>query len=375
MELKPTSGYSFSGHIPIEICQDDWRSLLSNIEAETDTSKVYSLMLTDIKTSLEEAVSHTETQIKVLGLEAIKLSLKNLTITLIPEKKASSADPIYSHSQNMNEQKKSINYQQMNQEQLIQNHQNKPQTHMSTNLTTTVESEITTESALVSIDSNNMETHLPENNQNSSEELPLENNRRKRRKKLTKAEKAALLVEEKNTYLQQLGEKLQKARKMRCLSMKQIHKQTFVPLHYLEAIEKGQTDELPEDIYLRGFIFRIGNALGFDGVALAEALPMSDPLQSLIPSWSNSNKDIGLGIGPIHLYIGYTALMAGAVGGLSWMSQQPSPGANLTPDKLDTPDSVAHSDKHLETTQTPGLKSTKGSVVVGSDVAPPETMI
>ncbi|NEP07214.1 MAG: helix-turn-helix domain-containing protein, partial [Okeania sp. SIO4D6] len=242
MELKPTSGYSFSGHIPIEICQDDWRSLLSNIEAETDTSKVYSLMLTDIKTSLEEAVSHTETQIKVLGLEAIKLSLKNLTITLIPEKKASSADPIYSHSQNMNEQKKSINYQQMNQEQLIQNHQNKPQTHMSTNLTTTVESEITTESALVSIDSNNMETHLPENNQNSSEELPLENNRRKRRKKLTKAEKAALLVEEKNTYLQQLGEKLQKARKMRCLSMKQIHKQTFVPLHYLEAIEKGQTD-------------------------------------------------------------------------------------------------------------------------------------
>lgn len=162
---------------------------------------------------------------------------------------------------------------------------------------------------------------------------------------------------------------------MRCLSMKQIHKQTFVPLHYLEAIEKGQTEELPEDVYLRGFIFRIGNALGFDGVALAEALPMSDPLQGLMPSWSKSNKNIGLGIGPIHLYVGYTALMAGAVGGLNWMSQQPSPGANLTPDKLDTPDSVAHSDKHLETTQTPGLKSTKGSLVVGSDVAPPETMI
>ncbi|NES88990.1 MULTISPECIES: helix-turn-helix transcriptional regulator [Okeania] len=375
MELKPTSGYSFSGHIPIEICQDDWRSLLSNIETETYTSQVYSVMLTDIKTSLEEAVAQNQAQIKVLGLEAIKLSLKNLTRTLIPEEKTSSADPIDSHSYHTNEQKKSINYQQMNQEQLIQSHQNQPQTHMSTNLTTTVESDITTESTLVSIDSHNMETNLSENNQNSSEELPLENNRRKRRKKLTKAEKAALLVQERNTYLQQLGEKLQKARKMRCLSMKQIHKQTFVPLHYLEAIEKGQTDELPEDIYLRGFIFRIGNALGFDGVALAEALPMFDPLQSLIPSWSNSNKDIGLGIGPIHLYIGYTALMAGAVGGLNWMSQQPSPGANLTPDKLDTPDSVAHSDKHLETTQTPGLKSTKGSVVVGSDVAPPETMI
>ncbi|NET24529.1 RodZ family helix-turn-helix domain-containing protein [Okeania sp. SIO1I7] len=375
MELKPTSGYSFSGHIPIEIGQDNWRSLLSNIEAETYTRQVYSVMLTDIKTSLEEAVAQTEAQIKVLGLETIKLSLKNLTRTLIPEKKASSAAPINSHSHNMNEHKESMNYQQMNQEKLTQNHQNQPQTHMSTNLNTTVESEITTESALVSIDSNNTETHLPENNQNFLEELQPQNNRRKRRKKLTKAEKAALLVQEKNTYLQQLGEKLQKARKMRCLSMKQIHKQTFVPLHYLEAIEKGQTDELPEDVYLRGFIFRIGNALGFDGVALAEALPMSDPLQGLMPSWSNSNNGMGLGLHPIHLYIGYTALMAGAVGGLNWMSQQPSPGANLTPDKLETPDSVAHSDKHLETTQTPGLKSTKGSVVVGSDFAPPETMI
>ncbi|NEN91263.1 MAG: hypothetical protein F6K48_21075 [Okeania sp. SIO3H1] len=375
MELKPTSGYSFSGHIPIEIGQDNWRSLLSNIEAETYTRQVYSVMLTDIKTSLEEAVAQTEAQIKVLGLETIKLSLKNLTRALIPEKKASSAAPINSHSHNMNEHKESMNYQQMNQEKLTQNHQNQPQTHMSTNLNTTVESEITTESALVSIDSNNTETHLPENNQNFLEELQPQNNRRKRRKKLTKAEKAALLVQEKNTYLQQLGEKLQKARKMRCLSMKQIHKQTFVPLHYLEAIEKGQTDELPEDVYLRGFIFRIGNALGFDGVALAEALPMSDPLQGLMPSWSNSNNGMGLGLHPIHLYIGYTALMAGAVGGLNWMSQQPSPGANLTPDKLETPDSVAHSDKHLETTQTPGLKSTKGSVVVGSDFAPPETMI
>lgn len=374
MELTSTSGYSFSGHIPIEIGQDNWRSLLSNIEAETYTSQVYSVMLTDIKTSLEEAVAQTQSQIEALGLEAIKLSLKNLTRTLIPEEKISSADPIYSHSHNMNEQRENINYQQINQEQLIQNNQNQPQTNMSTNLTTTVESEITNDSTLASIDTQNMETNLLENNQNFSEELQ-PHNQRKRRKKLTKAEKAALLIQEKNTYLQQLGEKLQKARKMRCLSMKQIHKQTFVPLHYLEAIEKGQTDELPEDVYLRGFIFRIGNALGFDGVALAEALPMSDPLQNLMPSWSNSNKDMGFGLRPIHLYVGYTALMASAVGGLSWMSQQPSPGANLTPDKLDTPDSVARSDKYLETTQTPGLKSTQGNVVVGSDIAPPETMI
>ena len=59
MELKPTSGYSFSGNIPIEISQDDWRSLLSNIETETYTNQAYSVMLTDIKTSLEKAVAQT----------------------------------------------------------------------------------------------------------------------------------------------------------------------------------------------------------------------------------------------------------------------------------------------------------------------------
>ena len=67
--------------------------------------------------------------------------------------------------------------------------------------------------------------------------------------------------------------------------------------------------------------------------------------------------------------------MAGAIGGLTWMSEQPSPGANLVPEIPETPDSVATSDREIEPNQKPGLKSTNGKIVVGSDIAPPETMI
>jgi len=383
MEFKLASSHSFSGHIPIEIDRDSWRcrnlaaaiSLPTNIEAEIKTSQVYSLMLRNLKTTLEEAVAQTEAQIKTLGYEAIKLRLKNLTGTLIPDKQESSTDLTSSQYNNVDEQEKNYLSQQIEWEKLNPKHKNHVPKNMSTNLTTAIETETPTESIVLSINSDNTDTNLSENNHNSSQEFQPQNNLLKWNKKPTKAEQAALALQERNTYLQELGEKLQKARKMRCLSMKQIHKQTFVPLHYLEAIEKGETEKLPEDVYLRGFIFRLGNALGFDGVTLAAALPISDSLQGLMPSWSKSNKDSGFYLHPAYLYVGYTALIAGAVSGLSWMSQQPSPGANLIEDTLGTPDSVADSERHLETTEVPGLKSTTGGLVVGSDMAPPETMI
>lgn len=378
MELTPASSYSYSGYIPIEIDQDGWRSLLSNIEAEFQTSQVYSNVLTDLKTSLEEASALAAAQIKALGPDTIKLNLKNLTRTFIPENKASSKNLKLSQTTNIDEKEKSLQSQPMPMAKSIQNNKDRVQKQMSTNLTTSIESETASESIPLSINSENTDTNIVENNQQKfSEELQQQNNRRKRKKKLTKAEQAALAVQEKHTYLYQLGQQLRKARQMRCLSLKQIHRQTFIPLHYLEAIEQGHTGELPEDVYLRGFIFRIANALGLDGASLAAAFPMSDPLQGIMPSWSQENKDSGFYLRPIHLYLGYTALMAGAIGGLTWIAEQPSPGANLMPDIPETPDSIFHSDRHSESIPTPGLRSTtgNGNIVVGSDMAPPETMI
>ena len=69
MEFKLASSHSFSGYIPIEIDRDSWRfgcrrqrqlHRYTDIEAEIETSQVYSLMLKNLKTSLEEAVAETE---------------------------------------------------------------------------------------------------------------------------------------------------------------------------------------------------------------------------------------------------------------------------------------------------------------------------
>ena len=151
-----------------------------------------------------------------------------------------------------------------------------------------------------------------------------------------------------------------------------------MPLHHIEAIENGEIEKLPQDIYVRGFIRRLGDALGLDGSAMANALPKpaESPIPSMYLSVSDSESAEGFQMRPVHLYIGYTALMAGAVGGLGWLSQQPlMPGAQAVPQTQVTPPaSVAPAQKSQEKVPQPGLKqsSRHGEMIVGADMAPPE---
>ena len=41
------------------------------------------------------------------------------------------------------------------------------------------------------------------------------------------------------------------------LELKQIHAETFIGLHHLQALDQGKIDRLPEDVYLRGFLRRL----------------------------------------------------------------------------------------------------------------------
>jgi cytoskeleton protein RodZ len=202
----------------------------------------------------------------------------------------------------------------------------------------------------------------------------------KKPKKLTKEEEAAKAVQQREECLRELGRELRKGRQIRSLSLQQLHSQTLVPLHHIEAIENGEIEKLPQDIYVRGFIRRLGDALGLDGSAMANALPKpaENPIPSMYLSVSDSESAEGFQMRPVHLYIGYTALMAGAVGGLGWLSQQPlMPGAQAVPQTQVTPPaSVAPTQKSQEKAPQPGLKksSTDGRMIVGADMAPPEVI-
>ena len=126
--------------------------------------------------------------------------------------------------------------------------------------------------------------------------------------------------------LKQIAHELHQSRCQQDVSIEQLHHRTCVPIHHIRALEAGHFERLPEDIYLRGFVRLLGDAVGLDGRALAQTLPsnmpqplpVSRPLKKRSVSRGQPSSQLGLS----HLYLGYAALMAGATGGLVWMVSQ-----------------------------------------------------
>lgn len=135
--------------------------------------------------------------------------------------------------------------------------------------------------------------------------------------------------------LKRLGAQIRAARQARSMSIAELHSKTLVPVHQLSAIEAGHGAHLPEDVYLRGFIRRIAKALNIDSASLLDILPVVDPVKAVLPSWYHpqQKKSIGLGgmaLSPVHLYLGYAAVLSGGMVWLSHQSTQPArTGAEL----------------------------------------------
>lgn len=126
------------------------------------------------------------------------------------------------------------------------------------------------------------------------------------------------------SQLQTIGKTLQDARLAQNMPLEALHQRTLIARHQIRAIEAGGGKWLPEDIYLKGFIQRMGHALGLDGLALANQLTPLPVPASQRPSWHSQSPAIAASsLNPTQLYIGYAAVVAGSVWGLSWVSQHP----------------------------------------------------
>ena len=188
-------------------------------------------------------------------------------------------------------------------------------------------------------------------------------------RRMSKAERAQLLAQERETTCRQIGTTLRQARESQGISIGQLYSKTLVQVFYIKALEAGCVEQLPEDIYLRGFIRRLGNALGLDGNALAKSLP-KQLNESPVPSWyspdmKNARKSIG-GVTPIHLYAGYTATMATAVGGLGWLTSQQQPiyaQPEIEPDAAQTAPSFQQAEQTVDLDQQ-----------ASQAIAPPEAL-
>jgi cytoskeletal protein RodZ len=70
--------------------------------------------------------------------------------------------------------------------------------------------------------------------------------------------------------LDEIGQKLKSAREGQGLTLVQVYERTKIPLHHLQSIDTGNVDDLPEPVYVAGFIKRYAEVVGLNGQALSD---------------------------------------------------------------------------------------------------------
>lgn len=82
---------------------------------------------------------------------------------------------------------------------------------------------------------------------------------------------------------------LRQVREEKSVRLEELAAYTRIRLAVLQAIEEGRFEELPEPIYVQGFIRRYGDAMGLDGAALAKTVTN---ICSTYEEPNNDNQDL-----------------------------------------------------------------------------------
>ena len=279
-----TSMYSLSipGQPAIEISQDELRSLLSEIEAELHNSKVYRRAVATLQKLLGSSSEQAKLLFKAVGREAIGVAFRQLSL----------------HNQTVAGTTPEV-------EEKVETASEQSGSDLSTCLTTVpaaptanvVEEETSPKQTAI--------VHTPTtkiNKQDSSNSsIPFGWLKSRKPSKAEIAKQAR--IEQRLEKFRDIGEQLKQAREGRGLCLSDLHMYTHIPVHQMEAVEKGDMESLPADVYVRGFIRVMGNALGFNGTALAASLPTSEKQEALVPSLFQSDSKGskgGLDISPMH---------------------------------------------------------------------------
>ena len=140
--------------------------------------------------------------------------------------------------------------------------------------------------------------------------------------------------------LSEIAAYLQQKRLELSLPLEYIQQRTQIRVSLLQAIEEGKFDNLPEPVYIKGFIRLYGNAIGVDGDALAHnfiqasqgnnvqtaptqtALAEPIPVNTFTPSFTLPDK-LSERL-RLRYSIPYLVLLVVATSILSWLVRQPT---------------------------------------------------
>lgn len=134
-----------------------------------------------------------------------------------------------------------------------------------------------------------------------------------------------LISQQQHECLVNVGERLRYCREQQGFTLESVAARTKIQRRILHAIETGDAATLPEPIYIKGFIKQYANAIGLDGVALAEEFPVNSNLERIHTPWAETTSQAQLR--PLHLYLLYFLVVVAAVFGLSHVVRQSMGGA------------------------------------------------
>lgn len=80
-----------------------------------------------------------------------------------------------------------------------------------------------------------------------------------------------LLQDNQKEQLQEISKTLKQVREEKSIQLEEVAIKTNIRLACLKALDAGKFEELPEPVYIQGFIRRYADVIGLDGAALAKS--------------------------------------------------------------------------------------------------------
>ncbi|MEH1875173.1 helix-turn-helix domain-containing protein [Nostoc sp.] len=132
--------------------------------------------------------------------------------------------------------------------------------------------------------------------------------------------------------LKEITTHLRQVRQQKSICIEEIAAKTLIRAGVLQALEEERFEELPEPIFIQGFIRRYGDALGLDGNALSHTLISNVVCQNSTNDRNNSDNKSNT---YIPLVVTYILLLVAASAGLLYTlnsaqitSESPTPEVN-----------------------------------------------
>ncbi|AOX01291.1 hypothetical protein BJP34_19265 [Moorena producens PAL-8-15-08-1] len=95
---------------------------------------------------------------------------------------------------------------------------------------------------------------------------------------------------EQEEQLQKIGTYLSQLRQEKSIPIEEVANKTFIRLHILQALEAGQSEPLPEPVYIQGFIRRYAEFLSLDGPGIAKTFPVNSGLSLKTENTENTEE-------------------------------------------------------------------------------------